>query len=67
MSEGQQPRRGTQASASREARVESALRERRNSMQTAEGHAGSVPRGNPEREDRNVGHRRAEYERVLGH
>jgi hypothetical protein len=36
-------------------------------MQSAEGHAGSVPRGNPEPEEENVGHRRDEYERVLGH
>jgi hypothetical protein len=46
---------------------ERALEERRTGMQSAEGHAGSVPRGNPEREDESVGHRRDEYERVLGH
>ena len=44
-----------------------ALDERRASMQSAEGHAGSVPRGNQQQEKENVGHRWEEYERVLGH
>ena len=40
---------------------------RRASMYAAEGHAGSIPRGNqvPERED--LSHQRQQYERVLGH
>ncbi len=46
---------------------EQALEERRTVMQSAEGHAGSIPRGNPQPEDENVGQHRDEYERVLGH
>jgi hypothetical protein len=40
---------------------------RRTNMHAAEGHSGSIPRGNqlPERE--NLSHQRREYERVLGH
>jgi hypothetical protein len=48
-------------------RAPGALEERRASMQSAEGHAGSVPRGNQQQEKENVGHRWEEYERVLGH
>ncbi|HET8593370.1 MAG TPA: hypothetical protein VFL56_06855 [Solirubrobacterales bacterium] len=48
-------------------RPEIALEERRMDMKSAEGHAGSVPRGNPEREEDHVGHLRDAYERVLGH
>lgn len=48
-------------------RPEIALEERRMDMKSAEGHAGSVPRGNPEPEEENVGHHRNAYERVLGH
>ncbi len=44
-----------------------ALEERRMDMKSAEGHAGSVPRGNPEREEDSVGRHWDEYERVLGH
>jgi hypothetical protein len=52
----------------RSARQEAeALETRRLDMKSAEGHAGSVPRGNPEREEENIGHRQVEYERVLGH
>jgi hypothetical protein len=36
-------------------------------MQAAEGHAGSIPRGNQEAEHENLGHRLHEYERLLGH
>ena len=67
MTDGQQPESDTKAGAPSAPAVESALEERRTDMQSAEGHAGSVPRGNPEREEENVGHRRDEYERVLGH
>lgn len=48
-------------------RYEEALEERRMDMKSAEGHAGSVPRGNPEPEEEHIGHHRAAYERVLGH
>lgn len=43
------------------------LDQRRKSMQAAEGHAGSIPRGNQQPEHENLGHRRQEYERLLGH
>ena len=43
------------------------LDQRRESMQAAEGHAGSIPRGNQQTEHENLGHRRHEYERLLGH
>jgi hypothetical protein len=40
---------------------------RRADMQAAEGHAGSVPRGNQVAEHENVGQRRQEWDRLLGH
>jgi hypothetical protein len=43
------------------------LDRRRAEMQAAEGHAGSIPRGNQRAEDENVGHRRGEWDRLLGH
>jgi hypothetical protein len=43
------------------------LERRRADMQAAEGHAGSIPRGNQQPESENFGHRRDEYERLLGH
>ena len=43
------------------------LEERRARMHAAEGHAGSIPRGNQEPEHESVGHRRREWERLLGH
>jgi hypothetical protein len=43
------------------------LEQRRMDMQAAEGHAGSVPRSNPELERDKIGERRGEYERLLGH
>jgi hypothetical protein len=46
---------------------QSRLDRRRAAMQAAEGHAGSIPRGNQEPEHENVGHRRQEWERLLGH
>lgn len=69
MTEGQKQENGTTAGAprARARAIEGPLEERRTEMQSAEGHAGSVPRGNPEPEEENVGHRRDEYERVLGH
>lgn len=67
MTKGQQQESDTKAGAPGAPAIESPLEERRTGMQLAEGHAGSVPRGNPELEEENVGHRRDEYERVLGH
>jgi hypothetical protein len=43
------------------------LENRRAEMYAAEGHAGSIPRGNQDAEREPLGQRRAEYERVLGH
>jgi hypothetical protein len=36
-------------------------------MQAAEGHAGSIPRGNQRPEREKIGHRRGEWEGLLGH
>jgi hypothetical protein len=36
-------------------------------MHAAEGHAGSIPRGNQTAERDNVGNRRWEWDRLLGH
>ena len=46
---------------------QSRLDRRRAQMHAAEGHAGSIPRGNQPAEEANVGHRRNEWERLLGH
>lgn len=46
---------------------QSRLAERRAEMQAAEGHAGSIPRGNSQPEQETVGHRRHEWDRLLGH
>ena len=43
------------------------LERRRAEMHAAEGHAGSIPRGNQEPEYEPFGHRRHEWDRVLGH
>jgi hypothetical protein len=43
------------------------LERRRAEMHAAEGHAGSIPRGNQLTEHENLGHRRGEWERLLGH
>jgi hypothetical protein len=43
------------------------LARRRAEMHAAEGHAGSIPRGNQGTEQENLGHRRGEWERLLGH
>ena len=62
----EQDRRG----ATRRARQEpeqNRLDRRRAEMHAAEGHAGSIPRGNQRTEDENLGHRRGEWDRLLGH
>jgi len=43
------------------------LDRRRAQMQAAEGHAGSIPRGNQAAEEASVGHHRHEWERLLGY
>ena len=45
---------------------EMTLDRRRAEMQAAEGHAGSIPRGNQDPEEENLGHRRSEWDRLLG-
>jgi hypothetical protein len=46
---------------------EAQLERRRAEMHAAEGHAGSIPRGNQEPEQDDLGRRRHEWDRVLGH
>ncbi|HEY6673123.1 MAG TPA: hypothetical protein VIZ91_11530 [Solirubrobacterales bacterium] len=46
---------------------ETHLERRRAEMHAAEGHAGSIPRGNQEPEQGDLGRRRHEWDRVLGH
>lgn len=42
-------------------------RRRRDEMHAAEGHSGSVPRGNQQTEREILGSHRIEWDRVLGH
>ena len=46
---------------------ETQLERRRAEMHAAEGHAGSIPRGNQEPQRDDLGRRRHEWDRVLGH
>jgi hypothetical protein len=46
---------------------ETQLERRRAQMHAAEGHAGSIPRGNQAPEHEPLGQRRHEWDRVLGH
>ena len=46
---------------------EAQLEQRRNEMHAAEGHAGSIPRGNQQSEREILGSHRIEWDRVLGH
>jgi hypothetical protein len=43
------------------------LENRRAEMYAAEGHAGSIPRGNQQAEREILGSHRIEWDRVLGH
>jgi hypothetical protein len=67
----EQPGRGaayrTRPQPSEQASEGTPLERRRAEMHAAEGHAGSIPRGNQEREHEQLGHRRHEWDRVLGH
>ena len=60
-------KRGAEQRAQDEMTVQSRLDRRRADMQAAEGHAGSIPRGNQEAENENVGSRHREWDRLLGH
>ena len=59
--------RGARQGAQDERDEQRQLDQRRADMHAAEGHAGSIPRGNQQPEHENLGHRRHEYERLLGH
>ena len=59
--------RGAPQRARQEHEVQRWLDRRRAEMHAAEGHAGSIPRGNQQPENENLGHRRHEYECLLGH
>jgi hypothetical protein len=59
--------RGARQRAQAETAEQGRLDRRRADMQAAEGHAGSIPRGNQQAEDENLGHRRNEWDRLLGH
>lgn len=59
-------RRGTPQRA-HESSTEQQLHRRRAEMHAAEGHAGSIPRGNQEAEQDHVGNRRQDWDRLLGH
>ena len=56
-----------EAQRTREKSEQHRLDRRRAEMQAAEGHAGSIPRGNQPTEQDHLGHRRGEWDRVLGH
>lgn len=62
-----QHRRGVDRRARRDHDVQRQLDHRRAQMQAAEGHAGSVPRGNQRAERELMGSHRISWDRVLGH
>jgi hypothetical protein len=63
----EQMKRGAEQRAHDEKTAQARLDRRRASMHEAEGHAGSIPRGNQETENDNVGNRRQDWDRLLGH
>lgn len=63
----EQTQRGAEQRAQNEKAAQARLDRRRADMQAAEGHAGSIPRGNQQPESENVGNHRHELERLLGH
>ncbi len=62
-----QRKRGAEHRTEGERAAQDRLDRRRADMQDAEGHAGSIPRGNQQPDNDNVGNRRGEWDRVLGH
>ena len=62
----ERPRRG-EVHRARKTDMELHLETRRAEMYAAEGHSGSIPRGNQEPEHEPLGQHRHEWERVLGH
>jgi hypothetical protein len=63
----ERPGRGAIHRAERKTDAQTHLESRRAEMYAAEGHAGSIPRGNQEPEHEPLGERRHEWDRVLGH
>jgi hypothetical protein len=63
----EQRARGAEQRARNERTAQVGLDRRRADMHAAEGHAGSIPRGNQEAEQDSVGHRRQDWDRLLGH
>jgi hypothetical protein len=63
----EQTKRGAEQRAQDERTTQGRLDRRRADMQAAEGHAGSIPRGNQEAERDNIGSRRQDWDRLLGH
>jgi hypothetical protein len=63
----EQTKRGATQRAQDEMATQGRLDRRRADMQAAEGHAGSIPRGNQEAEQENIGSRRQDWDRLLGH
>jgi len=63
----EQRQRGAEQRARNDRTAQSRLDRRRADMQAAEGHAGSIPRGNQEAEQDHVGNRRQDWDRLLGH
>jgi hypothetical protein len=63
----EQMKRGAEQRARNEMNTQGRLDRRREDMQAAEGHAGSVPRGNQKAEREIMGTHRIAWERVLGH
>jgi hypothetical protein len=63
----EQPGRGARQRAPADKTDQGQLARRRAEMHAAEGHAGSIPRGNQRTEDENVGLHRNEWDRLLGH
>jgi len=63
----ERPRRGAIHRAGRKTDPQVHLESRRAEMYAAEGHAGSIPRGNQDPEHEPLGQRRREWDRVLGH
>jgi hypothetical protein len=62
----ERPRRG-EVHRAKKTDMELHLETRRAEMYAAEGHAGSIPRGNQEPEHEPLGQHRHEWERVLSH
>jgi hypothetical protein len=67
MHTNREQKRGAEQRARDERTPQVRLDRRRAAMQAAEGHAGSIPRGNQETEREHFGNRRQDWDRLLGH